>query len=176
MFCPNCGVEIKTSNQNFCYSCGYRIKLTSGAPQVQARYIPAAIPKQTISMEKPVVNQDRPGPYSIKCFVLSIVSIVLVVITFILGANVLSYLILSLISRNYYRIDFATIIIIGIVILIINGVGLILGILSKVFSKKAIELEPNNPLEKVGSVFLIFGIVLNCISLGGAFIVLGFFL
>jgi len=176
MFCTNCGVELAVPNQKFCHNCGNKIPLFSGSPKLRTQYVPSAISKQTISMQKPIVNQEKPGVYSIKCFVFSIISNVLAVISFFLGANLLSYIILSHISRNYYHVDYTTIIIIGIVILIINAVGLTLGILSKVYNKKAIEFEPENALEKVGSVFLIFGIVLNSISLGVALIGLGYFL
>jgi hypothetical protein len=52
-----------------------------------------------------------------------------------------------------------------IVALVFQAVGLIFAIVSRVNNKKTGELEPKNPLRVVGSVFGIFGIVLNAIPL-----------
>jgi uncharacterized membrane protein YvbJ len=52
---------------------------------------------------------------------------------------------------------------IGILSLII--VGLVLGVLSRVNGSKAENFEPYNDTEKAGSIFAVFGIIINAIGL-----------
>ena len=51
----------------------------------------------------------------------------------------------------------------SIILLITHIVGLKFGISAKKYSKIAAELEPPNPAEKAGSVFAVFGIIINAI-------------
>ncbi|MFX1256951.1 MAG: zinc-ribbon domain-containing protein [Promethearchaeota archaeon] len=180
MFCPNCGIELKKSNQRFCSNCGEEILFISGTPQLRAERVnfpSPAIPKSTTdyinyteSVQKPIINEGRPGAYSKKSLAFAIVSIALAILTLFLGSSVLSYIIFMSSFEDYFSINYIALLAINIVIIIINIIGLTLGILSKVYNNKATEIEPENPIKKVGSVFLIFGIILNSISLGAAVI------
>ena len=52
-----------------------------------------------------------------------------------------------------------------IIFIAIHIAGIIFGVLSRIYSAKARELEPVNNLEKVGSIFGILGIIGNTILL-----------
>ena len=54
----------------------------------------------------------------------------------------------------------------SILLLIVHSIGLTLGILAKKHSKEAAKIEPPNSAEKAGSVFAVFGIIINAILMG----------
>lgn len=140
MYCPHCGTNLSDDVQNFCPNCGSQI---SNTVEPQSTHY-ATTPVQT--MQKDI---GRPGPHSNKCLGFALASLIMGVATAVIG------LILIIILR----------IIGSIILLIIHIVGLNLGLSAKKHCKKAAELEPSNPVEKTGSVFLIFGIVINIILL-----------
>lgn len=169
MFCQNCGEKLETPNQKFCGSCGSAIYNTPAAPkapqapqapQLKAeRYqAPSAVRSVPVYESKPI-RVGGPGPHSKKCFAFSIVSLGLAGAGFIFGGgNIFG----SLIPYSYYPFYGIGMMIIAV---IFNVTGLIFGILSRTNSSKAGRNEPINGLEKVGSVFAVFGIVINSIPL-----------
>ncbi|MFX1256950.1 MAG: hypothetical protein ACFFAN_03760 [Promethearchaeota archaeon] len=156
MFCPKCGQKAEEPNQRFCKNCGSEILTNSEArSKSQSR---TAIP---MSQQKPV-QIGGIGPYSYLCFIFSIISIGLAIINSILSLSILRSLDILFEPPSYYVRSTITI------VTITSIVGLTLGILSRVFSQKAGNLEAENTIEKIGSVFSIFGIVFNTIPLGFA--------
>ena len=171
MFCKNCGEKLESQNQKFCASCGSEISNTPAAPQTpQAPQLkaeqyqaPKAVRSVPVYESKPI-RVGGPGPHSKKCFAFSIVSLGLAGAGFIFGGTNFFG---SLNPYSPYPLVFSGIF--GLIIgTILNVTGLIFGILSRTNSSKAGKHEPINTLEKSGSVFAVFGIVLNSIPLAGA--------
>lgn len=178
MFCPNCGSELTEPNQSFCMKCGSKIEATLEIPQIRTK-----IPKQVsintsqstlesislpISQKKSVIKEGRPGPYSKKCFGFALASIGLAIAGLSVGSGSMMFSMISRFGNVLNGFGFVPGLIIAIVL---NTIGLIFGILSRVNSSKARELEPVNTLEKIGSVFAIFGIIGNAILIALAFII-----
>ena len=171
MFCKNCGEKLESPNQKFCASCGSEISNTPAAPQTpQApqlkaeRYQAPSADRSAPVYESKPIRVGGPGPHSKKCFAFSIVSLGLAGASFIFGGgNFFSFL------MPYSPYPGISIVVFGLIIgVILNVTGLIFGILSRTNSSKAGRNEPINGLEKVGSVFAVFGIVTNSIPLAAA--------
>jgi len=64
-----------------------------------------------------------------------------------------------------FHLDYYIRFILLIIAAILNITGFVFGILSRTNSSKAGKFEPVNTLEKVGSVFAIFGIIMNSIPI-----------
>lgn len=160
MFCTNCGQKLVDSNQKICQFCGSKVESSSEILNSQQ------IPKYTSFSEvkQKYMKNERPGTHSRKCLAFSIFSI----------AIAIAMLAISGILFIFYRIGMPlTIFIIGLTIAIIVHIfGLIFGFLSRMNSKEAFKSEPENPVEKVGSVFAIFGVIGNIILIIVAFIIL----
>ena len=175
MFCPNCGEKIDNQNQKFCTSCGSEIPFISEILPLKAER--SQIPSANIQQKTPVyqsksVKTGRPGQNSIMCIVFAVTSIVLAVIGFNVGGfNFFRYFI-PLDIFPYFSSGLVG----WIIALILNIVGIVLGILSRIFGGKAEDLEPPNILEKFGSIISVFGIIINGISLVIMSISLSFFL
>jgi len=171
MFCPNCGEKLETPNQRYCASCGSEIQTTSppDVPQAPAPVL-APVSKVPVYDSKPVKAQGL-GTHSKKCFSFSLVSIGFFVAGFVFGGTILLRFILPL----YFFPFFGGGIIMWIIAIVLHIIGFIFGILSRVNSSKARNLEASHALEKVGSVFGVFGIVLNVLPMAilPIFIVLG---
>ena len=177
MFCPNCGEKLETPNQRFCASCGSEIQTTSH-PDVPQVPVLAPAPEPTPVPARPVpvhgskiVKAQGLGTHSKKCFAFSLVSIGFFVAGFAFGGTIL----LRFILPYYFFPFFGGGIIMWIIAIVLHLVGFIFGILSRVNSSKARNLEASHALEKVGSVFGVFGIVLNVLPMAilPIFIVLG---
>jgi hypothetical protein len=171
MFCPNCGQKLKESNQRFCHSCGSEISTTSEAPKLEIERSPyesTTITKSTpeytdfsVSPQKPTpVKVEGPGSNSIKCFIYAMTSMILFVIAFVIGFNVVR---LSIFGAGT---PFTPLRMINIIIVIILHIaGLIFGIVSKTNAGNAERSEPENALKSIGGVFGVIGIILNAIFL-----------
>jgi len=164
MFCQNCGEKMESKDQKFCASCGSEISDTPVAPQepplkAEEKQVSSPVKSAPVYQSKPI-NVGGPGPHSKKTLAFAIVSLVLGGVGFALGGTYF----MRLFSPFYYYSPFYSF---GPVALIIGGIlnvtGLIFGILSRTNCSKARKFEPVNTLEKVGSVFAIFGIIINSI-------------
>ena len=157
MYCPNCGSQLLTTN-NFCPNCGSQIPkitegLQSGSERSQSGNITS--PQSIISTKVPAQKmQVRPGLHSRKCLKFALVSFIMGIVTGVIGLAII--IIFSIVG--------------SIILLITHIVGLKFGISAKKYSKKAAELEPPNSFEKAGSVFLVFGIIINVILMALALI------
>ena len=169
MFCPNCGETLDTPNQRFCSSCGSELFNTPDipqAPQLRAveNQVSSTVRSVSVYQSKPI-NIGGPGPYSKNCFAFAIISIALAITGFIFGGINLIRNLLPIYLFPYFP-GGPGVGVVGLTIAIVLNIGgLIFGILSRVNSSKAGKLEPINTLEKIGSVFAVFGIILNVIPI-----------
>jgi len=172
MFCPNCGEKLEKLDQKFCASCGSVISTTSGAPQAtQAPQLRAkenhvsSTVKSVPVYESKSIKVGGPGPHSKKCFAFATVSLGLAIVGFSSGGlNLFRFYIPS----YYYPYHPGGLVggLVGLsIVIILHIAGLVFGILSRTNSSKAGKFEPINTLEKVGSVFAVFGIVINVIPM-----------
>lgn len=169
MFCPNCGEKLIGTNLNFCPSCGSEISTISEAPQLRTernRYASTSSSQSTPEAPYPPIIQQKvvkaplggPDMHSKRCLGFGITSPILAIPFW-------GYQLFFWSMRPHYIPHPILQVIAGITILAILIAGLVFGILAKTNSSKARKLELENGLEKVGSVFAIFGIVINAISL-----------
>ena len=158
MFCSYCGENLN-SNQKFCHNCGAEVVTTSKATDYKTERIPnVTVPKIIYVPVKQQRQMGFPGKYSKLCLGLGLISIVIGIVSLIIG-------------YNYYRVLYWSsyntkgMLLIAIVILLFRMGGLIMGIFSKVNSSKAEIFEPYNDVEKAGSILGILGIITNFIGL-----------
>jgi len=165
MFCPNCGEKLESQIQKFCPNCGSKLSYTPDAPGLKAAVNQAeSTVKSTPIYASKTFKVDGPGPHSKMCFAFALVSIALAIVSFNFGAISFFRTILPIRLFPFYIGGSGGVI--GLVIaIVLNIVGLIFGITSRVNSSKAGEYEPINTLEKIGSVVSIFGIIINAIPL-----------
>lgn len=177
MFCPNCGEELRNSNQSFCHYCGSELSATTRAPQIRTERIQEIPPVYSPSTPEIAETQfivQKPfttvgiGPNSKKCLAFAIVSIGLAVAAWIVGFNVFFW------SFVMYWNDPPTIrIIVGVIVAIsLNVVGLVFGTISRVNKAKARNMESPNTVEKLGGAFGIVGICMNAVLMVVGFIFL----
>lgn len=150
MYCPNCGEKIETLNQNFCPNCGSELPKNSGKPQLRSEEIQSKSPSGSESkgyiIQEPKMHV-APGLHSRKCLSFALSSFIMGVISAVIGLFILIFLF----------------IIGSILLLIVHIIGLRFGILAKRHSKEGAKIEPPNSAEKAGSVFAVFGIIINAI-------------
>jgi len=170
MFCPNCGEKLESQNQKFCSSCGSELSNTPDAAQapqlkVEENHVSPTV-RSVPDYESKIIKAGGPGPHSKKCFAFSIVSLGLIGVAYFFGGSNLFR-----IFTPYYYYSYSFGVVGFITIIIVHIAGLVFGILSRTNSSKAGKFEPINALEKVGSVFGVFGIVLNSIFIVSTLIV-----
>ena len=161
MFCPNCGEKLESQNQKFCASCGSELSNTPDAPQLRVEENQVSSPVRSVPVyESKTITVGGPGPHSKRCFAFSIVSLGLVYAAYLFGgSNLFRYLTPYYSYYPYYSFGM-----VGFITpIILHIAGLVFGILSRTNSSKAGKYEPINGLEKVGSVFGVFGIIINSI-------------
>lgn len=161
MFCSNCGVKLIEAEQKFCQNCGAEVITTSKTidyiperiqrePSPKIYYTPVKQPTQLL--------RGPPGKYSKLCLTQALISIFIGILSLVIG-------------YNYYRFIYwphyiyIISLILAITILLSRMGGLVLGVFSKLNSSKAENFEPYNDTEKAGSIFAIFGIIINAIGL-----------
>ncbi|TFF90986.1 MAG: zinc ribbon domain-containing protein [Promethearchaeota archaeon] len=179
MFCPNCGSPILKLNQRFCHICGINLSMVFNRPQLRTeRSQDGAIAKSQLTPAYPgfpsnqqiQVKTNKVDSNSKKCFVFALISLIIAIFSVFSGGAILFIIFLfTMTSRNTFGLR-----LIGfIVTLLINSVGLTLGIFSRVYNTKAGKSNLSNSIKKVGSVFGIIGIIFNTILLIVALIIMG---
>lgn len=166
MFCPNCGVKIEDQNQKFCTSCGseFPSEIPIETPQLRKEEVktPPTYQRQSIPTYKPRIQAGGPGPESKKCLIFALASIGL----FIIGMSIAGASLMRNFMPSYYFPSYG----LGsgavgwIIAMVLNIVGLVFGILSRVYSGRA-DTEPINNVERFGSVIAVFGIIMNVIPI-----------
>jgi len=155
--------------------CGSEISHVSEAPQLKnereqdvstpsLQSIPESTYHPIIQQKVVKVPLGGPGAHSKRCLGFGVTSII----------SPIPFWVFSLFgwsTMSYFTPPPVLQVIGGITVLAILVAGLVFGILSKTNSSKAGKLEPKNSVKKVGSVFAIFGIVINAISI--AVIIIG---
>jgi len=163
MFCSNCGERLIATNQRFCHNCGTEVLATSKATDYKTeRFQNVSAPKiyyAPVRLQRQL-QMGSPGKYSKLCLGLALGSIVIGIVSLIIGYNSYRFLYYKIIGR----------LMVLIVVLLLRVGGLIMGVFSKVNSSKAEIFEPYNDVEKAGSIFGIFGIIVNSIGLFLSFI------
>lgn len=161
MFCPECGEKLIKTGQKFCHNCGtevlatseaidYKLERTQNVSVPKIQYIPIKPQKQ--------LKMGPPGKYSKFCLEFALISIVIGIATLIIGYNYFRFF-------YYPSHNIIGRLVVLIVILLLRVGGLILGVFSRINSSKAQIFEPYNDVEKAGSIFGIFGIIINAIGL-----------
>ena len=177
MFCSNCGENLLATNQRFCHNCGSEVLAPSKAtfynteriqnvpaPRIQnvpiprIQNAPAPRPLYAPVKQQGQLQMGRPGKFSKLSLWLALGSIVIGIVSLIIGYNLnrFSY------YPSYYSVGR---LVAMIIILLLRVGGLIMGVFSKVNSSKAEIFEPYNDVEKAGSILGIFGILINSIGL-----------
>jgi hypothetical protein len=175
MFCPNCGEELRISNQRFCHNCGFEIpSMFDTPPRSTVKYQREPIIKnqRTVQYPPPVISKQKPvisggaGKHSKLCLGFSLASLGLSIFSLIIAFG---FFLITQIYYFYYVFSYSMII--GMIVdMALAVTGLVFGILSKSNLKKARFSESVNSLQKAGSVLGVIGIVLNAIALGLAFL------
>jgi len=162
MFCKNCGEKLESQNQKFCVSCGSVVLHTPDAPQLRAEENQVSSTDRSIPVyESKTIKIEGPGFYSKMVFAFALLSIVLAVI-----GLVFEFLkVLRDVIPIYVFLRIPGGLELWIIALVLHSIGLLLAILSMVFSSKAGKHEVQNTLKKVGSIFGVIGIVQNVIPL-----------
>ncbi|MFW9782825.1 MAG: hypothetical protein ACFFFB_11135 [Candidatus Heimdallarchaeota archaeon] len=167
MFCPNCGEKLETSTQKFCAICGSEIQipLTPEAPEVpslpvEETHTPSPTPAAPIYETKPI-KAGIIGSRSKISFSLSLVAIAFFIAGLSFGVGVIIRLFIPTYFIPYLPFGPRM----WIIAFVLHIIGFIFGIISRVSCTKAGRTEPENALQKVGSVFSVFGIILNLIPL-----------
>ncbi|MBY9017948.1 MAG: zinc ribbon domain-containing protein [Candidatus Lokiarchaeota archaeon] len=167
MFCPNCGEKIESPNQNFCTSCGSEFQSTL-TPEVSKAYQPITEKPQVPSPVRSVpvyesksIKVGGPGPHSKRCFAFALIAIAFFIVGLIFGFTIVLRILMPVYLYPYLPGGP----VLWSVAFVLHIVGLVFGIISRVNSGNAGRYEPSNALEKVGSVFGVFGIILNALPL-----------
>ena len=158
-FCHNCGTEVKKISKVD----NYKSEIIQPKPEPKTYYAPVTPQRQ--------MQIGLPGKYSKLCLWLSLTSVLIGIISLAVAYSF---------YRNFYwdyvhnigRVLMATI------NLPIRIGGLIAGVFAKINGSKAQLLEPYNDSEKAGSIFAVFGIIINAIGivllLFGPFAIIGY--
>jgi hypothetical protein len=171
MFCPNCGEKLENPNQPFCSRCGSEIQTVltpeiSQEPQVPVVKTPVPPPTPVAPQSVPIyqpktIKKGGIGSNSKMCFAFALVSLAFFAVGLGFGAGVLARLFIPVYFIPYLPGGPGM----WFIAFILHVIGFIFAIISRVNGNKASKREGENALQKVGSVFGVFGIVLNVIPL-----------
>jgi len=177
MFCANCGAELGDPNQRYCQSCGSEVSSISEIQQTETIEQPVSTPSSppTItSSYTPIPTQTYvktggANTHSRKCLGFALTSLGIAVASMVVSGWIFLF---PLITGLFYFMGGMNSIRIGgmIITLLLYVMGLVFGSVARTNSKKAGSLEPINSVNKVGSVFAVFGIVINAIGLAVSFL------
>lgn len=173
MFCSVCGSELYDPDQKYCHNCGIGIRINARRPQPQAK--PTHYMYKTKMQSSPEYRDLKPSPIGItgignhskKSLGFGITSLGIVLIGFIIASGIFIYPFSYVL---FYVFNFGGPMgFIGITIL--NFVGLIFGILSRVNKISAERVESDNGILKAGSYIGLIGLILNAIALSLDFLI-----
>jgi hypothetical protein len=172
MRCPNCGKKIESLDQKFCRYCGADLKIKAQASQ----------PKIDNTGKKTNIKIAK------RCFILALLSFILALLTIIIGLLLIFIIINSIHFKQWDLFDWVRVmnslglpesklileeelIILGffsgIIFILFDIAGLVLGIIALLLRKKVLNNGINNLFVKIGFIFAILGIFS---SIGGLII------
>lgn len=184
MFCPMCGAELEREDQKYCQNCGSEIvtpseeSLVSEETEGSTGEIKEEPPKDTTIEELSTPPQEsdiktkdysidmpkeegEPGEFSKKVLIYAIVSLAFFGVAMgFAGVRLFRRFVLGYgITQPILGIVFSSI------ALGLSITGLSFASSSRSYSKQAEKMEPKNTMEEVGSIFAIFGLILNIITI-----------
>jgi len=177
MICPDCGEEIKDSNQEFCNKCGSKIlSLNENAElKIEQNEYKTPLSQQPKSIHAKALVSPQEATldlYSKRYLSDGIISIVVAAISLFCGLIVIIFSILMELFLPLSPGQFVIRTIILIILVILYAIGLIFASASRSNSKKLESYSPKNGTQKTRKVLWIIGIVINSIFLALFLIIL----
>jgi hypothetical protein len=155
LYCPNCAHKLKSPNENYCHYCGISIT---------GLFINRDLEPEKSQVSISIIN-DRFAKY---CLVYALISSAFLGFGFFLSSGL--FFLWFILRVDYYNsVTNLTL----IVIIVLNGIGLIFAVVSVYHSKKARYTDLRNILERIGRPIGIISIITNAIALILANIILG---
>jgi hypothetical protein len=156
MNCSHCGEKIADMEDKYCQNCGAEVFVSSKSSHHKPEEKESATEPKIYKIQESHLKRGPAGRFSKLCLGLAIISILLGLIPLIVGINLMRYMYLIFNEVRDY---------ISIALFIPLVIGLVLGILSKIYGSRAEMFEPKNYVERTGSILLVFGILLNITGL-----------
>ncbi|NHJ19410.1 MAG: zinc ribbon domain-containing protein [Candidatus Lokiarchaeota archaeon] len=164
MFCPNCNAKLEMHNQQFCQDCGQ--KLTDASPDSElVKTYSASQETQIIhrTQQRPL-KQTGPRPLSKASLAFGIVSVIILATTFNLGTSIfIEPYFLPAPVRHTLMFVFG----------ILNALGFVFGVVSKIFNIKARKSEIQSKAIKAGNILGLLGLILNLLLMIISFSLVG---
>lgn len=154
MSCPSCGAQLEISNQHFCQKCGSELPGFSKSSELEQKSSLSPENQKFYQLQQKSVRLSYSRHLSKRCLGFGIVSLILAVITFNMGSSlIMEPSVFYFLSRQNVFISIS----------LAHLVGLMFGIVSRIFSKRAKMSEPSNTAMKAGSTLGSLGLILNII-------------
>jgi hypothetical protein len=166
MSCPNCGAKLEHPTQRFCQDCGSKLPDFSDSSELAQKYSASQESLDVRQLQQKSVKISSPRPLSKASLGLGIVSVIIAVTTFNLGTSFFIEPYLFPLSINQILLVFFG---------ILNIIGTVFGIISKIFNIKAQKNEDVNVAMKAGNLLGIIGTIFNVLLMIAAFALPGFF-
>jgi hypothetical protein len=155
LYCPNCAHKLKSPNENYCHYCG--INVTG-----------LFINRESETEKTQISIAQITNHFAKYCLAYSLVSIAFLGIGFFLSSGL--FLLWFILRMDYYNLTTNLTL---LVIIVLNGVGLIFAIASVNQSIKVRNTDLTDTLERIGRSIGIIGIITNSIALISANVILG---
>jgi hypothetical protein len=165
MFCPNCHAKLEMPNQQFCQDCGQKLTDVSQNSEL-AKTDSASQETQFIHQaQQRLLKQTSPRPLSKASLAFGIVSVIILATTFNLGTSIFiePIIVLPASVRHTLMLVFG----------ILNALGFVFGVISKIVNIKAKRSEIQNKAIKVGNILGLIGLILNLLLMIISFSLVG---
>lgn len=164
MSCPNCGAQLEMPNQKFCQDCGSMLPDFTKSSDLAQNFVASQETRNYLQLQQKHTKMSNPRTRSKASLVFGIVSIIIAMTTFNAGSSLfMEPYILPLSMRLIIIQSFG----------ILNIVGLVFGIISKIFNTQAKKMESLNKAMKAGNILGIIGLILNSLLAIAAFSLVG---
>jgi len=160
MSCPNCGAKLEIGNQRFCQDCGAKLPDLPDNFKLTQKYSTPQEAYDIHQLQKKPANLPSSRPLSKASLGLGIVSVIIAATTFNLGTS-------FFIEPYFFPLSVNHILTISFGIL--NIVGTVFGIISKIFNIRAKRIESLNTAMKAGNILGVIGTIFNAILMVASF-------
>ncbi|MFX0075472.1 MAG: hypothetical protein ACFE96_08525 [Candidatus Hermodarchaeota archaeon] len=152
MSCPNCGAKLELPSQRFCQDCGTNLANLPDSSRITQKPLISQETRDYQRLQQKRLKPSSSRPLSKTSLGLGIVSVIIAVTTFNFGSSffIEPYL-LPLSLREVLILIFG----------ILNIIGLVFGIISKITNIQAKRIETINVAMKAGSILGFVGTILN---------------